>query len=147
MVFYHEVKFLCLGLGKKVYESTSFFLKINTASPVKNIIWPRRIPADLRMDDMWATLPFTVLLSNPTLTSKNPFHPNICEVNRYGFMETNKGSSIVVRIVNTMMTLIVATIGPMAFSAKTDKRKEREATVVMAMAAKPNADISLTEAR
>src|SRR5258708_40087598 len=102
------------------------------ASPTKKIIWPMRIPADLKMDDMCATLPLMELLSGPILMSKNPFQPNICEVNRYGFMDTNKGSSIVVRMVNTMMMLIVATMGPIAFSAKTDKRKEREATVVMA---------------
>ena len=54
-------------------------------------------------------------------------------------MERKRGISIEERIVNTMMMLIVVMIGPIEFSAKMDKRNARDATVVMAMAAKPKA--------
>ena len=69
-------------------------------------------------------------------SSRKPFQPSICEVKMYGFIALNNGRSIDVRIVNTMIMLIVVIIGPIEFSAKIDNKKAREATVVMAIAAK-----------
>ena len=46
---------------------------------------------------------------------------------------------MVVRIVKKIMILIVATIGPIEFSANKDNSKASDATDVIAIAAKPNA--------
>ena len=74
-----------------------------------------------------------------TWISKKPFQPNICEVNKKGFIDMNKGRSIVDKMVNTMMMLMAATMGPMEFSANRDNKKDKAATVVMAMAANAKA--------
>ncbi len=63
----------------------------------------------------------------------------MCVVNKYGFIPLNKGISKVLRMVNTTMMLMVATIGPMEFSANMDSGKPNAATVSIAIAAKPNA--------
>ena len=57
----------------------------------------------------------------------------------YGRSVLNNGRSMVVRIVKKIMILIVATIGPIEFSANKDNSKASDATDVMAIAAKPNA--------
>ena len=44
-------------------------------------------------------------------------------------------------MVKNTITLMVATMGPIEFSANTDKKKPSAATVVMARAAKPKAPI------
>jgi hypothetical protein len=49
------------------------------------------------------------------------------------------GKSRVLRMVNTMMILIVAMIGPMEFSAKILRKKLIAATVIIARQAKRNA--------
>jgi hypothetical protein len=53
-------------------------------------------------------------------------------------MDRNKGRSIDERIVNTIIMLIVVIIGPIEFSANMDSKNARDATVVIAIAAKPN---------
>ena len=55
----------------------------------------------------------------------------------YGFIDLNNGRSIDVSMVKTMIMLIVVMIGPIELSAKIDNKKARDATVVIAMAAKP----------
>ena len=77
--------------------------------------------------------------SSFTRKSKNSFQVIIWVVKRKGLTRLNKGMFIVLSSVLTMITLMVATIGPIEFSANKDKRKPRAATVVIASAAKQNA--------
>lgn len=74
-----------------------------------------------------------------TGSSKKPFQPIICVVNRKGLIALKMGISSVLRMVNTIITLIVETIGPIEFSANIESRNASAATVVMAIAAKPKA--------
>ena len=60
-------------------------------------------------------------------------------VKRKGFTLSKMGRSNVLSIVNTIMILMVAIIGPIEFSAKRLKKKLMAATVVIANAANPNA--------
>ena len=55
----------------------------------------------------------------------------------YGFIDVNKGKSIDVRMVKTMIIVIVAMMGPIEFSAKIESRNDNAATVVIAIAANP----------
>ena len=71
--------------------------------------------------------------------SKNPFHPNMCDVKMYGLIGSNIGSSSEEKIVKKMITLIVDTIGPIELSANTESNNASAATVVIAIAAKPKA--------
>ena len=52
-------------------------------------------------------------------------------------MALKKGISIVVKIVETIITLMAAMIGPIEFSAKTENKKASDATVIIDKAAKP----------
>jgi len=84
-------------------------------------------------------LPMIASLASFTLKSKNSFQVTIWEVNRYGLIRLKRGIFIVLKIVHTIITLIVATIGPIEFSAKKDRKKPKAATVVIARAAKQKA--------
>lgn len=68
--------------------------------------------------------------------SKKPFQLSMWLVNNQGFIALKKGISIVVKMVQTMITLIAAMIGPIEFSAKTENKKASAATVIMERAAK-----------
>src|SRR6516225_6928806 len=74
-----------------------------------------------------------------TFSSKNSFHITICVVNRYGLIALNTGIFSVPNTVNKIMMLIVATIGPIEFSAKAERKNPTEATVISETNAKPKA--------
>lgn len=74
-----------------------------------------------------------------TFSSKNSFHITICVVNKYGLMVLNTGIFKVPNTVNKMMMLMVATIGPMEFSAKAERKNPTEATVMSETNAKQKA--------
>ena len=80
-------------------------------------------------------------LFSVTFISKNSFQSFMWVVNKNGFIALKTGMFKVLKIVKKIITLIVATIGPIEFSAKTDSKKPSAATVNMATAAKPNAPI------
>ena len=109
------------------------------ADPTKNMICANSTTADFIIDRRFSTLPTSPLWSGPTCISKNPFHPSICVVNRKGFMDAKSGRSMEVRMVQTMTILMVATMGPIAFSANMESKKDKAATVVIAIAANPKA--------
>ena len=109
------------------------------ADPVKMKICNKRMPALRRTAGKFRIVPGTDMPSASVFISKNPFKPIMCEVKKKSFTSWNIGISNVVRIVNTMMTLMVATNGPNEFSAKMDKKNPSDETVINAIAAKPKA--------
>eukprot|EP01137_Pigoraptor_chileana_P001696 Opistho-2@39678 len=96
-------------------------------APTNNTVYIIKITADL------------VMAAYGTGSSKNPFQPIICVVNRYLLMVLNIGKSSVVNIISTTITPMVPMMGPIALSAKEDKNNANAETVDMASAAKPNA--------
>ena len=109
------------------------------APPVKMKTCSKRMPALRKTAGKLRIVPGIAMPSASTFISKNPFQPIMCEVKKKSFTSWNIGISNVVRIVNTMITLMVATIGPNEFSAKMEKKNPRDDTVMSAIAAKPNA--------
>ncbi len=117
----------------------SFFLKAIIATPRKPMMCAVNIPAACSTPLKFCIELMMASLSADTLTSKKPFQPIMYVVKRNGLMALKTGISRVLKIVNIIMTLIVATIGPMEFSAKTDNKKASAATVNIATAAKAKA--------
>src|SRR5574343_1355391 len=96
----------------------------------------KRMLADCMILCGCCILPIIASLASFTLKSKSSFQVIIWVVNRYGLIKLKSGIFIVLRMVLTMIMLMVATMGPMEFSAKKESKKPNAATVIIASAAK-----------
>ena len=105
------------------------------ADPVKMKICNKRMPALRKTAGKFLIVPGMDMPSASAFISKKPFQPIICEVKKKSFTSWNIGISNVVSIVNTMITLMVATMGPNEFSAKMEKKNPSDETVMSAIAA------------
>ena len=84
-------------------------------------------------------LPAIASLFAFTFSSKNSFYITMCVVNKYGLIVSNTGKFSVPKTVNKIIMLIVATIGPIEFSANDERKNPTAATVSNATNAKQNA--------
>lgn len=103
-------------------------------APSKITIWAKSTPALLKTAGRFLMVPGIDSPSTFSFISKKPFQPIMCVVKKNCLTFSNKGISKVERMVNTIITLMVATIGPKEFSAKMEKKKPTAATVIKAKA-------------